>query len=173
MNSQAKRTSDIVEHVRSYAKHKANRSEVFNLVEVIRRAINSINKEEIEGVQTTANLPQEAIAVGDSFEIELAVLNVLKNALKAAKNSLNPQTSVSVTAQKHMWKITVTDNGPKISEEIFSALGRPTSTSKKDGLGVGLPIVLSIIENNGGNLTFRRIEPNGIAVDLFVKKKEE
>lgn len=102
MNSQAKRTSDIVEHVRSYAKHKANRSEVFNLVEVIRRAINSINKEEIEGVQTTANLPQEAIAVGDSFEIELAVLNVLKNALKAAKNSLNPQTSVSVTAQKHM-----------------------------------------------------------------------
>ena len=117
--------------------------------------------------------PQEAIAVGDSFEIELAVLNVLKNALKAAKNSLNPQTSVSVTAQKHMWKITVTDNGPKISEEIFSALGRPTSTSKKDGLGVGLSIVLSIIENNGGHLTFRRIEPNGIAVDLFVKKKEE
>ena len=173
MNSQAKRTSDIVEHVRSYAKHKANRSEVFNLVEVIRHAINSINKEEIEGVQTTANLPQEAIAVGDSFEIELAVLNVLKNALKAAKNSLNPQTSVSVTAQKHMWKITVTDNGPKISEEIFSALGRPTSTSKKDGLGVGLSIVLSIIENNGGHLTFRRIEPNGIAVDLFVKKKEE
>lgn len=173
MNSQAKRTSDIVEHVRSYAKHKANRSEVFNLVEVIRRTINSINKEEIEGVQTTANLPQEAIAVGDSFEIELAVLNVLKNALKAAKNSLNPQTSVSVTAQKHMWKITITDNGPKISEEIFSALGRPTSTSKKDGLGVGLSIVLSIIENNGGHLTFRRIEPNGIAVDLFVKKKEE
>lgn len=173
MNSQAKRTSDIVEHVRSYAKHKANRSEVFNLVEVIRHAINSINKEEIEGVQTTANLPQEAIAVGDSFEIELAVLNVLKNALKAAKNSLNPQTSVSVTAQKHMWKITITDNGPKISEEIFSALGRPTSTSKKDGLGVGLSIVLSIIENNGGHLTFRRIEPNGIAVDLFVKKKEE
>ena len=73
----------------------------------------------------------------------------------------------------HMWKITVTDNGPKISEEIFSALGRPTSTSKKDGLGVGLSIVLSIIENNGGHLTFRRIEPNGIAVDLFVKKKEE
>ena len=157
-------------------------------MEVIRRAINSINKEEIEGVQTTANLPQEAIAVGDSFEIELAVLNVLKNALKAAKNSLNPQTSVSVTAQKHMWKITITDNGPKISEEIFSALGRPTSTSKKDGLGVGLSIVLSIIENigtspmyvlksiienNGGHLTFRRIEPNGIAVDLFVKKKEE
>lgn len=164
---------DRVEHVRSYAKHKANRSEVFNLVEVIRRAINSINKEEIEGVQTTANLPQEAIAVGDSFEIELAVLNVLKNALKAAKNSLNPQTSVSVTAQKHMCIITVTDNGPKISEEIFSALGRPTSTSKKDGLGVGLSIVLSIIENNGGHLTFRRIEPNGIAVDLFVKKKEE
>ena len=31
----------------------------------------------------------------------------------------------------------------------------------------------SIIENNGGHLTFRRIEPNGIAVDLFVKKKEE
>jgi two-component system sensor histidine kinase TtrS len=173
MNSQAKRTSDIVEHVRSYAKHKANRSEVFNLTEVIRRAINSINKEEIEGVHTSENLPDEAMAVGDSFEIELAVLNILKNALKAAKNSLNPQTSVSVTAQKHMWKITITDNGPKISEEIFSALGRPTSTSKKDGLGVGLSIVLSIIENNGGHLTFRRIEPNGIAVDLFVKKKEE
>lgn len=49
----------------------------------------------------------------------------------------------------------------------------PSTPSKKDGLGVGLSIVLSIIENNGGHLTFRRIEPNGIAVDLFVKKKEE
>ena len=34
-------------------------------------------------------------------------------------------------------------------------------------------VLKSIIENNGGHLTFRRIEPNGIAVDLFVKKKEE
>ena len=113
------------------------------------------------------------MAVGDSFEIELAVFNILKNALKAAKNSPNPQTSVSLIPHEHMWKVAVTDNGPKISEEIFSALGCPTSTSKKDGLGVGLSIVLSIIENNGGHLAFRRIEPNGIAVDLFVKKKEE
>lgn len=173
MNGQAVRTSEIVEHVRSYAKHNTNRNETFDLVAVINRAIKSINKEEIEGVETSSQLPEKAISVGDSFEIELAVLNVLKNALKAAKNSHFPQSAIRVAQKEHAWQITVTDNGPAISEEVFSQLGRPTTTQKKEGLGVGLSIVVSIIENNGGHVTFRRLDPNGIAVDLFVKKSEE
>lgn len=173
MNNEALRTSAIVEHVRSYAKHKTNRNGKFDLTEVIQRAIKSINKEEIEGVRTDENLPAHAPSTGDAFELELAILNVLKNALNAAKGSPEPHCSITVDEDEHMWRVTVKDNGPRISDDIFSQLGRPTNSTKKEGLGVGLSIVLSMIENNGGHISFSRIEPNGLSVELFIRKRKE
>lgn len=50
-------------------------------------------------------------------------------------------------------KISVSDNGPGVSEENKEKIFEPFFTSRADGTGLGLAIVLQIIEEHGGSIT--------------------
>ena len=56
-----------------------------------------------------------------------------------------------------MIEISVADSGPGIASEIAAQLFQPFVTTKRDGMGVGLSISRSIVENHGGQI---RAEPN-------------
>ena len=48
--------------------------------------------------------------------------------------------------------VLVADTGPGISEEVRERLFQPFTTTKKDGMGVGLSICRTIIEAHGGSI---------------------
>lgn len=169
---QARRTSDIVEHVRSYAKHTANRSGSFELTEIVERAVSSIRNDERHEADIRVEMPRSCEARGDSFEIELVILNLLKNAVKAAESENQPQVEVLVEDQRDRWLVTVSDNGPEISDERFAKLGKPTKSDKQEGLGIGLSIAVEIIENHGAHLNFQKRTPHGLIVSFNLNKPE-
>jgi signal transduction histidine kinase len=49
-------------------------------------------------------------------------------------------------------EISVVDNGPGITAEVTERLFHPLTTSKTDGLGLGLSISASIVEAHGGRI---------------------
>lgn len=171
LSEQALRTADIVEHVRSYAKHRPSKETDFDLINSIQRALNSIKEQERKGIEIKTLFSQEELTVkGDPFEIELVVLNLLKNALSAVKTIVSPMVTISITEEKDKVRVHIADNGPALSSEQFEKLGKPVQSKKSDGLGIGLSIALSIIESHGGHLTFNRNQPNGLIVSFSVDK---
>jgi C4-dicarboxylate-specific signal transduction histidine kinase len=48
----------------------------------------------------------------------------------------------------------VIDQGEPLSEEVAAQVFRPFYTQKKDGLGLGLSVSKSLVENNGGVLQY-------------------
>ena len=46
--------------------------------------------------------------------------------------------------------VEVEDNGPRLSDEAFERLTRVSQSVKDEGLGLGLGIVRSLVEENGG-----------------------
>lgn len=63
--------------------------------------------------------------------------------------------------------LTITDNGPALSDQTFAALGcTALQTTREGGLGLGLMIVRTLAENNVGRLTFERLAPHGLAVHV-------
>ena len=52
--------------------------------------------------------------------------------------------------------IAVVDNGPEVSDAVFSSLHEPVTSLKPEGLGLGLSIAKNSVEALGGQIRFLR-----------------
>ena len=55
-----------------------------------------------------------------------------------------------------------------MSQEEIWKMEKPLNSSKAKGLGLGLPIVKSIIEAHGGKITFKPNIPKGLIVEIQI-----
>ena len=65
-----------------------------------------------------------------------------------------------------MVEIGFTDNGGGVPRDKFASLFEPFYTTKRDGLGMGLPLVRSIAEEHGGRVRLDNQPGRGLAVYL-------
>ena len=93
---------------------------------------------------------------GDRVQLEQVVLNLVHNAVDAIATAGQPDGQVHVVARRHAApprvEIGVLDNGPGIEGELVSRLFDPITTTKQDGMGLGLSICASIMEAHGGRV---------------------
>jgi two-component system, NtrC family, C4-dicarboxylate transport sensor histidine kinase DctB len=82
--------------------------------------------------------------------IEQVLVNLVQNALDASGENAKIDICVSQTGAWN--EVTVHDNGPGLSDEALGGLFQPFSTSKPDGLGLGLVISRDLIVEFGGDL---------------------
>ncbi len=171
LSGEAHRTAEIVEHVRGYARHKPKDIRVVDLSEIASRAVKSLRADEHYGQALQLELTPKAFVRADAFELELVILNLLKNAFAAVSRVDEPLVTMSVVSETDRWCLSVSDNGPKIAEEIFKRLGAPQQSAKKDGLGIGLSIARDIVESHGGSLKFEQLAPTGLSVSFAIPKE--
>jgi PAS domain S-box-containing protein len=99
----------------------------------------------------------------DPHRIELAVLNLLFNAIEAQPDS--GKIYLSSRRLNHnnrtMLEIIVGDNGPGIPKEILPHLFDPMFTQKRKGSGIGLNNVKRIVEAHGGEVKVTPRKPLG------------
>ena len=102
------------------------------------------------------DLPRVAV---DPVQIQQIVVNLLRNALDAVSvrrghRRFRCRRGVEATPVE----VTVADNGPGISPETLPNLFKAFSSSKGNGLGLGLAISRTIAQTHGGDLT---VDPGG------------
>jgi two-component system, NtrC family, sensor histidine kinase HydH len=97
----------------------------------------------------------------DANHLTQALLNLLLNAVHA----IGSQGVITVGAEngKHgQWcRIWVEDDGPGIEEEHRAKLFDPFFTTREKGIGLGLAIVQTIVENHGGRIDVASPPPDG------------
>jgi|TARA_B110000438_G_C15820300_1_gene654055 two-component system nitrogen regulation sensor histidine kinase GlnL len=113
----------------------------------------------------------------DSYLIENSMLNLIKNSRESLCNAkiLSPKISIKTRIIHHEYigksrhksacKITVSDNGPGIKEEIKDSIFFPMISGKEDGSGLGLSITQGIISQHKGVL---RVESNAKITEFSI-----
>lgn len=86
--------------------------------------------------------------------VEQVFLNILKNAAEALSGHPDPRLDCSARRVGNFVEVCIADNGTGVPEEARSNLFSLGTSSKKDGLGIGLSICREIIENHGGRIWF-------------------
>ncbi len=159
---EAYRMGDIIERVREVHRRDVPEKVAVSLSQILSR-VQSYTKLPLEAV----NIELDASVKGHPLELELVLLNLIRNAQSAACEPGGGKTvHVSLTQTQHQAHLTVEDNGPPMSDAVFSELGHVTKSTKPNGLGYGLAIATAIVEAHGGHLTFTRIDPQGLRVTL-------
>lgn len=120
----------------------------------------------------TLNLPQIPWrlpkVMGDPDLLYLALHNVMGNALKYTRPGDTIQARAFENANQIL--IEIVDTGPGLSEEeadhVWEELFRGKSARGTPGSGLGLPMVKTIIERHGGQVSFRSRVNQGTIVTI-------
>ncbi|WP_238395758.1 sensor histidine kinase [Pontibacter pudoricolor] len=99
--------------------------------------------------------PSDITLEADPEQLEQVLINLLKNAMEACRQSSDPSVEVVAYADdtnKYKVRIEVRDNGSGIPDEVLDRLFIPFYTTKKQGSGIGLSLSKQIMRQHGGSI---------------------
>ena len=163
--NEARRMAEIVDRVRGYAKRQRRTPEPVDLARTIDEALWHLKP----GPKTTVRreVAPNVFVAGDPLELELLVLNLVKNAVQALDAAEGGTVTVTLARTDEFGAVLrVTDDGPTLSDEIFAKLLKVSESVKEGGLGLGLASVRNIVDEHGATLTIERLPERGLAVTV-------
>jgi PAS domain S-box-containing protein len=156
------RASDVISRLRALFSKKEFTLELLDLNEATREVI-ALSLSELQRnhvvlhSELADNLP---IVTGDRIQLQQVILNLLRNASEAMVDVHDrPRQLLIKTARDdgdHV-RLSVRDAGVGLPPQQVSSLFDPFSTTKSDGMGIGLFVSRSIVERHHGRLW---AEPN-------------
>ena len=155
------RVTDIIRHVRALATKRVMHFEVFDVNTLIGAVLRlTMPVAQRRGVHVDTALSTLPPVRGDRIHIQQVVLNLLLNGLDALDEVPEAERRLRIATAhdgRDRVEIVVADSGrgvdPSRRETIFESF----HTTKKEGMGLGLSIARSVVEQHGGSI---RVEDN-------------
>jgi two-component system sensor kinase FixL len=177
---QAIRAGEIIRRLRTFVAREASEKRVESLSKMVEEAgALGLTGAREQGVFLRFSLdPSCDWVLADRVQIQQVLVNLFRNALEAMAPSTHRELIASNTrAADDMIEIAVSDTGSGFAGDALANLFQPFFTTKETGMGVGLSISRTIIENHGGRMwaetnksggaTFRFTLPAAPAKDLI------
>ena len=106
---------------------------------------------------------------GDSELLAQAVLNLLRNALRATREVAEPIVTLALSRQSNgHCRIEIRDNGPGIPKERREDIFLPFYTTHKGGSGIGLSFSKQVALAHGGSIVALRAPEGGANIRLIL-----
>lgn len=154
---QARRAGQVIRRIYSLARPSESRFERVDLGERVTAAL-ALMESDIrqKGIRVSLDLSQRAVVDGDPVLLEQALFNILRNAVESMRETAPEQRQVIVTLGRieSYALLTIADRGCGIDGSVAVKLFDPLFTTKPEGMGMGLAICRSVMENHRGRLSF-------------------
>lgn len=126
---------------------EANRIKL-NAVEVVQWAVQLFTDQRVSFVSE-----QDEVAMKvDRNHLVQIVNNLVKNALEAVEGVSQAAVKVRLSTQSGKVVLEVEDNGKGMSKEVLKRMFEPRFTTKNSGMGLGLAVVKTLVEENDGEI---------------------
>lgn len=163
IETQNRRAAEIIDHVRGYAKGEARRIERFTAASLLEEGATTFRK--LYGERCRLEVEEDeklsqSVLEGSRMELDLVLLNLLKNAAEAVRHDADPTVWLFAAAPPD---IRFADgigfcvlNKGTLADEVLERVFEPKKAVRDGGLGLGLAICAQIMEREGGAVSLRR-----------------
>jgi signal transduction histidine kinase len=117
------------------------------------------------------NETNDSIILGDTEHLYQAILNLMINALQAMPEGGDLYVKVTGDANSKFLYIRISDTGHGVAPEIEKRIFEPFYTTKKNGTGLGLALVQSIVNKHYGILSFEPAADQGLTSPWVTKRQ--
>ena len=153
--AQANRAGDIIRRLRSFVAQGETERSLDDIGEVVNEACAlALIGARSDGVETTLALADDLPTVLiDRVQIQQVIVNLIRNALDAMEGQERRTLRIETArGDDGTLAVAVADNGPGLDAAIAEKLFTPFNSSKDDGMGIGLSISRTIVEQHGGRI---------------------
>jgi two-component system, LuxR family, sensor kinase FixL len=167
--AQVERAAEVVRHLRALVRLDRSNRAPCRLEQIVQETI-ELCQPDLDRMHVTirtaiADIPRIMV---DLLQIEQVLINLLRNAVEAIGESESLRGHVLIEAKvldADFVEVRVVDSGPGFPAQLPENAFLPLSSTKTEGLGIGLPLCRSIVEAHGGKLWLDD-SPQGTAVHL-------
>jgi signal transduction histidine kinase len=158
----AKRAGEIVRRVRAMFKGNGTKKAPIDIAALVSEVVGLLASEAaLRKIKIEIQAPRSPLTVfGDRILLQQCVLNLLMNAFDALAEVPNDRRKVTIdiVREKLEWiAVSVRDAGQGIHPSVGGRLFEPFVTTKTNGMGLGLLVTRSIVEDHGGKVS---VKPN-------------
>ena len=168
ISASSARAADIIAHLRMMLKPHIKQTEYVSVNRLIKDAMKLVkaDTQSLEyrfKVKLAKELPQ---VTADCIQIQQVILNLIRNAMDAAANESKENKTITVESclmsQDNRVQVSIRDRGKGIDVENSDQIFDPFFTTKDSGMGIGLSICQTIIQEHSGKLWFRNNSDKGV-----------
>lgn len=164
---QVDRAAQVVRRLREFIQLGRSESAAVSVEDVIGQARSLVHADvEQQGivldVQIARDLPR---VLADYLQIQQVILNLVRNATEAILEAGRHDGRIVISAERESFdviRICVRDNGPGFDPVLMADPISPFTTTKTEGMGLGLALCRSIIESHNGKLSIGGDATGGI-----------
>ena len=171
---QARRAGNVIRSVHDFVRRREHAREPVDPQAVLDAITPLISLQARKlGVRIELRLEEHLpMALCDRTMVEQVLLNLARNAMQAMDQpgirdralvvQVKRAASSERTSHMHGWlEFSVADAGPGIADEVADKLFTPFFTTKPEGMGLGLSLCRTVVEQHGGFLAFVPNYPQG------------
>jgi two-component system, LuxR family, sensor kinase FixL len=156
--AQVERAAEVVRRLRNFIRLGRSETSPAPVARLVEEAIAYCHAElDRLGVELQSRVARDMPGVkADALQIEQVIVNLVRNAAEALADAGRYDGKVAIEAERDAAGfviVRVRDNGPGFDPEVVERATAPFTTTKTDGLGLGLSLARSIVEAHGGRLS--------------------
>lgn len=124
-------------------------------------------------IRLTYELKARTKVLGDESRLASALTNLISNAVEAIRDiGLKTDGAIKIGSRSENGKfiLSIFNDGPHIPESFIEEVWKPLFTHGKEyGTGLGLASVLRTVQDHGGSIKVRNIDPVGVEFELVLQ----
>jgi signal transduction histidine kinase len=154
------RIVELINRMLSFARPEKKKIEKVKISKLVNEVIDLIDGEASRhNVKIEKQFNEALVLEGDYNRLSQVFLNLMLNAIQSMTNG---GTLKIVTQDNHGWvEVSVIDTGVGITPENLDKVFDPFYTSRPTGVGLGLSISRTIVEEHGGKIIVASAEGQG------------